>query len=90
MIPAIINVTNEGRATYTKYKESIQICIADIQIANVVEGTMFGSVATTAMSPKHFLDHLLTLFRSSLAMSTLLYWSFYILQQIYAYLQSGI
>jgi len=51
---------------------------------------MFGSVATTAMSPKHFLDHLLTLFWSSLAMSTLLRWSFYILQQICAYLQSGI
>jgi len=55
-----------------------------------VEGTMFGSVATTAMSPKNFLDHLLTLFRSSLATSTPLRWSFYILQQIGAYLQSGI
>ena len=55
-----------------------------------VEGTMFGSVATTAMSPKHLLDHLLTLFRSSLATSTPLRWSFYILQQICAYLQSGI
>ena len=55
-----------------------------------VEGTMFGSVATTAMSPKNFLDHLLTLFQSSLATSTPLRWSFYILQQICAYLQSGI
>ena len=51
---------------------------------------MFGSIATTTMSPKHFLDHLLTLFWSSLAMSTPLCWSFYILQQICAYLQSGI
>ena len=51
---------------------------------------MFGSVATTAMSPKHFLDYLLTLFQSSLAMSTPLHWSFYILQQICAHLQSGI
>jgi len=51
---------------------------------------MFGSIATTAMSPKYFLDHLLTLFQSFLATSTPLCWSFYILQQIYAYLQSGI
>ena len=55
-----------------------------------VEGTMFGSIATTAMFPKHFLDHLLILFWSSLATSTPLCWSFYILQQGYAYLQSGI
>ena len=51
---------------------------------------MFRSVAITTMSAKNFLDHLLILFWSSLATSTPLYWSFYILQQICAYLQSGI
>ena len=55
-----------------------------------IEETMFGSIAITAMFPKYFLDHLLILFQSSLAMSTPLRWSFYILQQICAYLESGI
>jgi len=55
-----------------------------------IEGTMFGSITTTAISSKHFLDHLLILFQSSLAMSTPLHWSFYTLQQICVYLQSGI
>ena len=56
----------------------------------IVEGTMFGSITTTAMSPKNFLNRLLILFWSSLATSTPLHWSFYILQQICAYLQSSI
>jgi len=63
---------------------------SQLNIGSIVEGTMFGSIATTTMSPKSFLNHLLTYFWSSPATSTLLHWSFYILQQICAYLQSGI